>query len=77
MVFQGEMMTCDLCGRKLKSDPNVNSDWTRFEMDGVGYYVCPFCLQWSRAGRRGNYQKAYSDAIRKLVKKHHKRTKQQ
>lgn len=75
MVFQGEMMTCALCGRKLKSDPAKQSNWTVFQLDNLTYYVCTGCLQGSRAGRRGNYQKAYSDVIRKLVRKHHKRLK--
>jgi hypothetical protein len=40
MVFQGEVMTCALCGKRQTSDPQVESDWRYLELDGVGFYVC-------------------------------------
>jgi len=42
--FIGEMMTCGRCKKTQKSDPNVSSDWTVVELDGVATYYCPDCF---------------------------------
>ncbi len=39
--FQGEMMTCALCGKQQQSDPHAESQWRCIEADGVSHYVCP------------------------------------
>ena len=48
--FMGEVMTCRLCGRKWKSDPKVESDWTLVQFDNHRLYFCPQCfgndLRW-------------------------------
>jgi hypothetical protein len=43
-LFQGELMTCANCGKTLKSDPHVESQWTAVEMDGKVIYICPICF---------------------------------
>lgn len=40
VFFQGELMTCALCGKQKPSDPNVNSDWRVIELDGTPFHVC-------------------------------------
>lgn len=44
--FQGEVMTCKICGRTLKSDKHQNSDWTAVSVEGQrGFtYFCPVCF---------------------------------
>lgn len=42
--FQGELMTCDHCGRQQQSNPHVSSEWTVAEVDGVPLYFCPACF---------------------------------
>ncbi len=39
--FQGEIMTCALCGKQEQSDPHVESQWRCIEADDIAYYVCP------------------------------------
>lgn len=39
--FQGETMTCILCGKQDQSDPEGETGWRLLEADGVPYYVCP------------------------------------
>lgn len=39
--FQGEMMTCVMCGKQQASDPAVESNWRKLEIDGRPFYVCP------------------------------------
>jgi len=43
-VFQGERMTCVMCGRSRMSDPKVESGWTCIEIDKRLFYVCPVCF---------------------------------
>ena len=43
-LFQGEVMHCDKCGWKYKSDPKVESQWTVVEVDGKLIYICPHCF---------------------------------
>ncbi len=54
--FQGEDMTCTLCGKVEKSDPNVTSNWTVIEADGQPYYCCPACLQENAGSIEGRYE---------------------
>jgi hypothetical protein len=41
LVFQGELMTCILCGKEEHSDPRVQSDWRAISLNGVVFYACP------------------------------------
>lgn len=50
--FQGEMMTCAHCGKQLKSDPNVDSNWTVAVIDGKAVYFCPVCFWKVRKAHR-------------------------
>jgi hypothetical protein len=40
--FHGEMMTCHLCGKQQKSDPEIESGWTLVTLYGnFEVYICP------------------------------------
>jgi hypothetical protein len=65
--FQGELMTCVMCGKTQQSDPAVESDWTFIEMEGTpGGYVCPDELAAAHAGREP-YQDAYTRILLKIA----------
>jgi hypothetical protein len=40
-VFQGETMTCVVCGCQQKSDPATESNWRAIHVNETIYYVCP------------------------------------
>ena len=40
LPFQGETMTCVVCGRSLESSPDVSSHWRCIVVDNVRYYAC-------------------------------------
>jgi hypothetical protein len=62
--FQGEMMTCVMCGKTKQSDPAVESDWTFLEIEGKSGYVCHDELAAAHAGKE-----PYSDAYYRILKK--------
>lgn len=64
--FQGEWMTCVVCGKQHQSDPKVESGWTHIEYDGQGFYVCPREL---RPDKRGDYSKAYRRVLNVIARK--------
>lgn len=41
LVFQGEMMTCVVCGATEQSDPKVKTGWHCIQPDGKSFYACP------------------------------------
>jgi hypothetical protein len=41
MTFTGELMTCIVCSKQQPSDPDVESNWRAFALDGVTFYTCP------------------------------------
>lgn len=43
MPFMGEMMECTYCGKRQKSNPKVESNWTALEVGGRFTYICPEC----------------------------------
>lgn len=38
--FRGEKMTCAICGKQKRSNPQLSSNWRLVEVDGKPYYVC-------------------------------------
>ena len=46
LPFQGELMTCYICGAQHRSNPKEESNWNCFEHRGVWVYLCPGC--WSQ-----------------------------
>lgn len=69
-MFQGEWMKCFMCGKKQKSDPDVESDWSFIQYaDQPGVYVCPGCLQDSPAAQKGDFAAAYDKVLRKILRK--------
>jgi hypothetical protein len=41
LPFQGETMTCSLCGATRQSDPTVESQWDALQTGGLRLYYCP------------------------------------
>lgn len=39
--FQGELMTCVVCGRQSFSHPQINTQWRYLDLDASGFYACP------------------------------------
>jgi hypothetical protein len=63
--FQGEQMTCVMCGKSEQSDPAIESGWTFVEIEGTpGAYVCPDELP----GPKGTKQQ-FADAYEKIMRK--------
>jgi hypothetical protein len=60
--FQGEIMTCTVCGKVEKSDPNVVSNWTVVEVEGKAHYCCPDCLQQNA----GSVEERYALFFKKI-----------
>lgn len=38
--FQGELMTCCMCGQQQLSSPDRNTDWRIIQFNRQNYYVC-------------------------------------
>lgn len=64
--FQGEQMTCVVCGKQVYSDPNVSSGWTYIEYEGQGFFVCPAELE---VNRYGGTKQAYERVLRVIARK--------
>jgi hypothetical protein len=41
LPFNGETMTCVMCGARQQSDPKIESQWRLLVVDGGQYYACP------------------------------------
>lgn len=64
--FQGEVMTCALCGVQQQSDPNVRSNWRMIELDKTPHYICT--KHFPRDGSKtSDFKHAYVRIIRQLV----------
>lgn len=61
--FQGELMTCCMCGKQQQSDPDQNSDWRIVQVNGQQHYVCTdhFPPDDADAG-------AFSEAYQKILR---------
>lgn len=46
LPFQGELMTCFICGTQHRSNPEEESNWNCFQYRGKRVYLCPDC--WSQ-----------------------------
>lgn len=66
-LFNGEMMTCVMCGKQEHSDPDRESDWRAVEFGGVVYYVCPAHFPDDRTATRWAYRQAYEAVFRKIL----------
>lgn len=66
--FQGETMKCCMCRKEQQRDPNVKSQWTVIDADGLAFYVCPGCLQESEQAKRGHYATVYGRVLRRIMR---------
>lgn len=65
-AFEGQLMTCVMCGAQRKSDPAVSTDWRSIDVDHQVYYACAneFPPDGSSAGA---FRAAYDKIIRKIL----------
>ena len=68
LKFQGELMTCAICGKQEQSDPAVEKNWRYIEADGKGGYVCTDHFPPDGASE-GEFSKAYQAAILAVIGK--------
>lgn len=66
LPFQGEAMTCVMCGRTQVSDPAVESNWRAITVDGEAYYACTREFPHDGA-RAGKFAKAYARILSKIA----------
>jgi hypothetical protein len=66
--FRGELMTCAICGKQEQSDPEVSSNWTVIEWEGLPFYVCPDHFPPPNSSKRA-YALAYRKIFTHLAKK--------
>lgn len=66
--FQGEQMTCVICGKKQMSNPYFPSDWRfiRLPQKTTGYYVCPTHFPSDNASAT-QFERAYAYVFRYLA----------
>ena len=65
--FQGESMTCIMCGRVRKSDPGAESGWTSIDdLDGKRFYFCPGELPPHHEATPSDYRRAYKRIFEKI-----------
>ena len=58
------VMKCVMCGKEQESDPNIESNWTCFEINSDSrYYCCPDCLQ----NNAGSIQERYELVMLKII----------
>jgi len=41
LPFMGQTMTCVMCDKVEKSNPNKESNWRAIDIGGSRYYACP------------------------------------
>ncbi|MEO8608885.1 MAG: hypothetical protein ABI690_13420 [Chloroflexota bacterium] len=61
--FQGELMTCAMCGKEQQSQPDQNSDWRLLEVNGQKHYVCT-----DHFPPDGSSKEAFADAYEKILR---------
>lgn len=64
--FQGELMTCVMCGKQHKSDPHVESNWTTIDMGGQRWYICPDELPLNKTATRWDFKRAYERIFHRI-----------
>jgi hypothetical protein len=64
--FQGEVMTCALCGKREPSDPGRESQWRYLAIDGKGHHVCTDHFPPDGASVAA-FQAAYTAVLRRLI----------
>ena len=62
-VFQGEMMTCCMCGKQQQSNPDQNSDWRIISLKNKNHYVCT-----DHFPPDGSSKEAFSEAYEKVLR---------
>lgn len=67
--FQGELMTCFICGRQQKSDPNKRSNWSIVEWDSILFYVCTKHFTPDHLASQADYKHDYLYVLRKIKAK--------
>ncbi len=61
--FLGEMMTCVMCNRRERSDPNLNSQSRAVTIGGQRYYACPKEFPPDETATPAQYAEAYKKVL--------------
>lgn len=59
LPFQGETMTCVICGRNQQSHHAVESQWRAITIEGVRHYACPNEFPPDDSGTKEEFTAAY------------------
>jgi hypothetical protein len=65
--FQGELMTCCMCGKSQQSDRRTSSNWTTIDLEGQRWYVCPDELPLTERATVWDFRRAYEKIFRKIA----------
>lgn len=68
LPFQGEMMTCVVCGKQERSDPKVESNWRGITLEKQTHYACTDEFPADDASRE-EFEATYLKVLLAIVKK--------
>lgn len=63
--FQGELMTCAMCGKEQQSHPDQESDWRIIELNAQKHYVCTDHFPPDGASKEA-FSEAYQTILRHI-----------
>lgn len=66
VLFQGERMTCCMCGRSEQSEPTVENNWRAIQVEDAIFYVCPGELP-PDGSTKEQYSTAYARVLKKIL----------
>lgn len=67
-IFNGELMTCCMCGKQQQSQADQNSDWRIIELNEQKYYVCTDHFPPDDSSKEA-FSEAYQKILRHLLAK--------
>lgn len=74
-IFAGEIMTCVVCAKQQRSNPESLSNWRCLEIDGDRCYACPDEFPPDRAGKKAfktAYQFVIACSLNEILKRSNK-----
>lgn len=68
-LFNGEMMTCAICGKEQQSDPLKESNWRAIQLDEEVFYVCTDHFPPDEMATIEGFTEAYKRVLEILIEK--------
>lgn len=68
-LFDGEMMTCAICGKQQQSDPRQESNWRAIQIDEEIFYICTDHFPPDKMATIQGFTDAYEEVINSLFEK--------